>query len=233
MTRLLTFVPGTMCDERVWHPVWDRLGDGVKHDYLPIETARSAAEFRQLFYDAAKHGPLNLIAFSMGGYLAMEFAIGHPEKVASLITVCASAFGLHDAEKAQRASALTYLKTHIYKGIVDQRLNQMLHPDRKSDGAVKQIMRDMDRDLGVETLITQLSETSERIDLSGQLQRISCPTLIISGDSDPFLTQHQMDVMTAAIPGAKSATAPDSGHMVPLERPDWLAAEISKFYSEV
>ena len=231
MTRPITFVPGTMCDERVWHPVWAQLQGKLTCNYLPIHTARSAAEFRQHFHNAADaEGPLNLVAFSMGGYLAMEFAIGHPDKVASLVTICSSAFGLHDEEKKQRQSALEYLKTHIYKGIVDARLNQMLHPDHRSGNAIKQIMRDMDHDLGVETLITQLSETTERIDLSGQLNRITCPTLMIAGDTDPFLTELQLAIMTSEIPNAKSAIAPDCGHMVPLERPLWLAGVLSEFY---
>ena len=231
MTRTLTFVPGTMCTQAVWQPVWDKLGDGLVSDYLAIERSETADAFRQTFLAAAEHAPLNLVAFSMGGYLALEFAITHPDKVSSLITVSSSAYGLHAAEKKQRHSAIQYLKTHRYTGIADARLKQMLHATRHRDEPIKQIMRDMDEELGVETLITQLTVTSERENLMDRLPEITCPSLILGGDEDPFLTLPQKQAMTDAIPNARTDTAPVCGHMVPLERADWLAAQISSFHS--
>ena len=233
MTTHLTFVPGTMCDERVWAPVRERLTGDLTFGYIPLETARTGAEFRSLFEVAHEPTgqPLNLVAFSMGGYLAFEFALQHPGKVASLITVSSSAFGLHEDEKRQRRNAVGYLEKYTYRGIADARLNQMLHPSRQRDEALKQVMRDMDRDLGVETLKTQMREMTERADLFARLHEIACPVMIIGADADPFLTPNQLAAMTNAIPGAVSASASISGHMIPLERPDWLAEQVNQFYA--
>lgn len=230
--KTLHFIPGTMCDARVWQPVRDRLSDAFETGYIPLETARTAPEFRARFHEAleAAGEPLNLVAFSMGGYLALEFAIHHPEKVASVITVCSSAFGLHDAEKAQRTAALDYLERHTYRGIADARIKQMLHPDHFRDDAIKQVMRDMDRDIGLDILKIQLRETSDRTDLSPRLSEIGCPALILGGDSDPFLTADQRTRMASAIPNGQSAEAKHSGHMLPLEQPDWLAEQIRNFH---
>lgn len=223
-----------MCDRRVWEPVWRALGMDFPRAYIPLETARTAAEFRYLIdkeADAAGDEGLNLVAFSMGGYLAMEYTLNHPERVRSLVTISSSAFGLHEAEKKQRRSAVEYLKTHEYGGITDVRIKQMLHEDRHSDKSIRQIMRDMDRDLGTDTLITQLSETSERENLMPRLEGISCPVLLIGGDSDPFLTPEQLQEMADAIPDSKSVSARCCGHMLPLERTTWLASQLRSFYS--
>ena len=221
-----------MCDERVWAHVRERLTDDYSFGYIPLETARTGSEFRTLFEDAyaATGQPLNLIAFSMGGYLALEFALKHPGKTASLITVSSSAYDLHENEKRQRRNAVDYLEKYTYRGIADARLNQMLHSSRHKDEAIKQVMRDMDQGLGVETLKIQMREMTEREDLFARLPEITCPVMIIGGDADPFLTPDQLSAMTNAIPGAVSASATTSGHMIPLERPDWLAQQVDGFY---
>ena len=66
---------------------------------------------------AARSAPLHLVAFSMGGYLALDFALEHPDSVASLVTVGSSAFGLTVAEKAERVRALELLAKHDYRGM--------------------------------------------------------------------------------------------------------------------
>ena len=234
MKRTLTFVPGTMCDRRVWDPVWNALQDGFGFDYIPIETARNRQDVRALF-ETARNGEekLNLIAFSMGGYMAIEFALRHPERVNTLTTVSSSAFGLHDEEKRQRLATIRFLETANYVGVTDRRLNQMLHPDHRRDEHIKGIMRAMDRDLGRDVLIAQLRETSDRVDLGPRLPELTCPVHLIGADADPFLTPAQLAAMQRAIPDARASLAKDSGHMVPLERPDWLAGVIRTFFSEI
>lgn len=233
MGKTLHFVPGTMCDARVWQPVRDRVSSGFETAYIPLETARNAAEFRERFHQAfaAQDAPLHLVAFSMGGYLALEFAIDHPDKIASVITVCSSAFGLHDAEKKQRKAAIDYLEKHTYRGIADARIRQMVHPDHFRDEQLKQTMRDMDRDIGLDILKIQLRETSDRVDLYPRLSEIQCPALILGADEDPFLTPEQRAQMAEALPHGQSAGAENSGHMLPLEQPDWLAQQIIFFHS--
>ena len=38
MTGILTFLPGTMCDQRVWQPVRQRLEPQFSTEYVAIET---------------------------------------------------------------------------------------------------------------------------------------------------------------------------------------------------
>ena len=107
MTRSLAFLPGTMCDERVWAPVRQRLNQGFSTAYIAIETRQTREAMVDLIESAAvADGPLHLVAFSMGGYLALDYALSRPDRVASLITVASSAFGLTDEEAADRVRAV-------------------------------------------------------------------------------------------------------------------------------
>lgn len=232
MTPTLTFVPGTMCDRRVWEPVWRELNGRFPVGYIPIETALTHDGMVRLFDAASAGGLLNLVAFSMGGYLALQYTLDHPDRVASLVVVGSSAFGLSEKEKAERGRAVDYLAAHEYRGIPTSRINPFVHPSHQSDPNVMEVIRAMDRDLGKEVLMAQLRETTTRASLEPRLQELACPVLLIGGDSDPYLSPIDLERMHALIPHSERELAKDAGHMLPLEQPVWLAARLAAFHSE-
>jgi pimeloyl-ACP methyl ester carboxylesterase len=234
MAQNLAFLPGTMCDQRVWAPVRARLEPRFSTTYVATETRPTRAGMLELIHSAAATGgPLHLVAFSMGGYLALEYALTHPGQVASLITVASSAFGLTAREAAERVRALELLEKHDYRGISPARINQFVHPSRRSDPAIVDVIRAMDRDLGKAVLVNQLRETSTRASLAPRLGELAIPTLFIGADADPFVSWDSFEQMAALTPGAQIAKAEGAGHMIPLEQPDWLAGRIAAFHASV
>jgi len=230
MPGILTFLPGTMCDQRVWQPVRQRLEPTFSTDYVAIETETTRQGMLDLIHSAALVGePLHLVAFSMGGYLALEYALDNPGRVASLITVASSAFGLTEEEAAERVRALDLLAKHDYRGIPQARINQFVHPSHRADPAVADVIRAMDRDLGKPVLMAQLKETSTRVSLAPRLPELDIPVLLIGADSDPFVPWRSIERMGELIPHARILEAEDAGHMIPLEQPDWLASRIREF----
>jgi pimeloyl-ACP methyl ester carboxylesterase len=230
MSGILTFLPGTMCDQRVWQPVRQRLEPQFSTDYVAIETESTRQGMLGLIHSAASTGdPLHLVAFSMGGYLALEYALENPGRVASLVTVASSAFGLTEDEAAERVRALDLLAKHEYRGIPQARINQFVHPSHQADPAVADVIRAMDRDLGKPVLVAQLKETSTRTSLAPRLGELDIPVLLIGADSDPFVPWRSIERMGELIPGARILEARDAGHMIPLEQPDWLAKQIRDF----
>jgi pimeloyl-ACP methyl ester carboxylesterase len=230
MPRTLTFLPGTMCDQRLWAPVRTRLDTHFSTAYLPIESQATREGMLALLVLAADPAPLHLVAFSMGGYLALDFALEHPDRVASLVAVGSSAFGLTETEKAERGRALELLARHDYRGMATSRLQQFVHPSRWTRPEVVGVIRAMERDLGKEMLVAQLKETSARHSLCPQLWQLQIDILLIGADTDRFVPWSDIEEMTRLIPHAQSVLAKDAGHMLPLEQPDWLAAQIIRFH---
>jgi pimeloyl-ACP methyl ester carboxylesterase len=220
-----------MCDQRLWAPVWRELGNRFETRYVPLETASTRAGMRKLIANAGSAGDcINIIGFSMGGYFALEYALENPHRVASLVMIAASAYGLTEAEIAERRKAVAYLATHEYRGIAAARVAQFVHPSRTNDPAVAGTMRDMDHDLGKETLIAQLKETTDRVSLGPRLGDLAMPVMLVGADADNFSPPSTINRMAAAIRDVRASIAADTGHMIPLERPAWLAQQIADFH---
>lgn len=230
MGRSIAFLPGTMCDERIWSAVRQRLPARFSGHYVPTETQTTREGMLALIDSAAvAGGPLHLVAFSMGGYLALDYALSHPGKVASVVTVASSAFGLTHQEAAERVRALAMLEKHEYRGISQARINQFVHPTHQSNPAVVEVIRAMDRDLGKQVLINQLRETSARASLADRLPELVIPALFIGADSDPFVSTETIRRMASLAPTAQMEIVESAGHMLPLEQPHWLASRIAAF----
>ena len=115
-----------MCDERLWNYTQKALGESIilKHVSIPME------ETIETIVDALAvilpEHPINLLGFSMGGYLACAFAVKYPERVNGLIVVSNTATSLLDSERQQREIALNSVTKQGYGGIPKKKAIIML-----------------------------------------------------------------------------------------------------------
>lgn len=70
------------------------------------------------------------------------------------------------------------------------------------------------------------------LDLTGQLEAITNPTLVVVGDIDQTTPPEMGRAVAGAIPGALIAEIPQCGHCPQLERPEALVAAIDRFLSD-
>lgn len=78
-------------------------------------------------------------------------------------------------------------------------------------------------DLGTQRAILRLyrSADPEALAAAGAgLGTLTCPTLVLWGDADPYIAPSFADAFGAAIPGAEVVHLPDAGHWPWLDRPD-------------
>jgi pimeloyl-ACP methyl ester carboxylesterase len=68
-----------------------------------------------------------------------------------------------------------------------------------------------------------------RTDSRPGLGAIACPVLLVFGRADGITTIEHQNEMLAAIPDSRLEIIEDSGHMIPLERPERTNAILQGF----
>ncbi|KQQ40390.1 hydrolase [Duganella sp. Leaf126] len=228
----LDLIPGTLCDERMWARVAPLLGDFALH-HVPLPQARTRAQMHELIasHSASK---TNLVGFSLGAYLAVEYAVAHPERIGTLVLIANSCKGLPPAEIAARQRIVTILEKNVYTGMTRQRLRELLHPDHVTDTAITGPIEQMAVDLGKEVLLAQFVTTIDRVDYMDRLHTLPFPVLIVGAEGDQLVPVADLRAMAARLPDATLALiAEPTGHMIPLEAPAPLAALLHQFYSKL
>lgn len=243
----LLFVPGTMCDQRLWQPMLQTAAGQQLQQQFAIGHAAiwQQTDLRAMLAAVAAPQAAHMIGFSMGGYLALSHLLSHSltepltpsptkqQQVKSLVLIAASAGPLPETEVQGRQQALQWLSTQRYKGMSRKRLAEFVHPAHLHNPLVTGPVLAMDQQLGHDVLQIQLSQTSMRPSLLPQLAQIRCPVLIIAGRDDPLVALAQLEQMTALIPDAQLVVLPECGHMLPLEQPAVLATELLAFYQRL
>ena len=88
------FLPGLMCDQRLWFDTWAELSA----DSTPIAVKFGKHDnINDMLNDVTTHlgmQPVDMVGFSMGGYLALQYALKYPDAIKSLVIIGASATGL-------------------------------------------------------------------------------------------------------------------------------------------
>ena len=206
------------------------LGDTFEFNFIPLHQARTRMEMRELI--ATGSAPeANLVAFSLGAYLAIEHAVAHPERVKSLVLIANSARGLKPAEVQARERIVAVLERNAYAGMSRQRLRELLHPAHLDEEAIVGPIQQMALDLGKEVLLTQFATTIDRPDLMERLAELSFPVLIVGAEEDNLVPPEDLRQMAARFPDASlQMLAGDTGHMIPLEAPEALADHIRHFH---
>jgi pimeloyl-ACP methyl ester carboxylesterase len=156
-----------------------------------------------------------LLGFSMGGFVARVLTLMAPERVSGVAFVCTSARGFTDEERARRMAG----RKHPGGG---NGVARGLHPDRERDPVLLDRLRGMQRRLGPEVWKRQAALV--RKDGYADLERISCPTLVVAARQDRFRAFDETERMARHLPNGRFEVLEDCGHMAPLEKPRELAA---------
>lgn len=178
------------------------------------------------FMDALHLEKAVIAGDSMGGVVAQRFAIDHPERVLGLVLM-GSPVTLRGKPRVQGLwnSTISGLTDPIDPGFLRQWLSGM--PARPVPPEFFETM--LEECLKVPALVwREVNAGLMKDDHSGELNRISAPTLMLWGDRDS-LTEPDQKVLATAIEGSRLVVYNGAGHALTWEEPVRVAADLAAF----
>ena len=177
--------------------------------------------------DAAGIGRGALVGTSLGGMVALDFALDSPERVAALVLVGAGTDD-HDYSEEMQAFDATE-EAAVARGDLDAAVAANLDfwvagPRRTVDEVDPKI-----RELVAEMQQQAFRQSKGHDDLraarldppaSQRLGDVNVPTLVVTGDEDVDDIRVMGDRLARDIPGAERATIAGAAHLPNLERPE-------------
>jgi len=184
--------------------------------------AQMADDLGQIL-SAQSTGPAWLIGFSMGGVIALRFALDFPTLTSGLILIASSCTVGQAGQEffrdrmAQVSSggleALAAINEHDAQGcfsLGDEKL--IAEYQELRIGAVK----DVEGYLNAGRAMARLAEEP----IVQDLNRIDCPTLVIAGETDPYCPPRASEKISETIPGSRLEIVPQAGHCLHWEAGD-------------
>jgi pimeloyl-ACP methyl ester carboxylesterase len=197
------------------------------------DTARQMIDF----VNALDLSEIDLLGFSIGGFVAQEIALIRPALLRRLVLAATGPKGgpgMHGwrediAENARTPETSGETLLYIFFAHTDtsqakgmEFLGRFMTRAEDRDAPTSLALRDAQYDAVVEWGIPD----------HGALQRLTairCPTLVIQGDGDLMIPTSLSHLMAGLIPDAQIRIYPDSAHAFLFQEPAQVAADINAF----
>jgi len=221
------FFPGTLCDERIFLPLWRTLSI-TQRRYVPLQWAASKEEMLALSEDRIlENEKVHLVGYSMGGFIASLVAQRNPANIASVTLIGYNPEGLSKEEIAKRKQLTTMLKQGNFKPDNDAYLSRFIHPSRLNDENVVGVVKSMAQDLGKTTLLNHTLATTPRESTVQTLAKINAPVTFITAQQDAIAPAQVIHKLQNVLPKAVFHNIDNAGHMLMLEQTDAVASIIA------
>lgn len=179
----------------------------------------------------ARDEPVDLVGYSMGGRLALAYAVRNPERVRRLVLESASPGIETEEERARRREDDAALAWRIEAdGIESFVAHWEAIPLFESQGRVPEETRARQREQRLSNHPASLAASLRGLGTGslpsywGSLPDLGVPVLVLVGELDPKFTRIGTR-MAELLPRAGLTVVAEAGHTVHLERPDaWLEA---------
>jgi pimeloyl-ACP methyl ester carboxylesterase len=172
--------------------------------------------------DARGWERIDVMGCSVGGWIALELAARHPERIGRLVLAASAGIRIPDVPMAdmfritvgqeERARELLFHDpTHPLAAVALPSFSDL--PEEQLGAFIKAMAA---------TAKVAWNPYMHNPRLEGLLGRISAETLIVWGEDDRMIPLAYGERLTELIPGARLETIPECGHAIWLERPQPL-----------
>jgi pimeloyl-ACP methyl ester carboxylesterase len=227
-TMPILLVPGLGGSPRIYAPVIPALwrygpvtvANHIRDDNMAVIARRILAEAPPRFA---------LAGHSMGGYIAFEIMRQAPERVARLALINTQARPDTPEASERRRGQIARAKAGEYHAVLDELFLGFVHPSRRGEAALRQLVHEMGDDIGPEAFVRQQTAVIGRADSRPTLATIGCPTLVLTGDEDNTIPNTLSVEIADGVQAAKLTIIPQCGHLSQIEQPQATSDALSEW----
>jgi pimeloyl-ACP methyl ester carboxylesterase len=227
----IVFLPGMMCDARLFAPQIASLSRLAPVMVAPISSGERIEDIAQLLL-AMLPPKFALVGLSMGGIVAMEIMRRAPDRVTRIALLDTNAL----SETPQSAAAYEPWIIGARAGRLEDVLRDMMRPDFLAAGPARMTVLnqffDMARDQGAEVFIRQCRALQRRRDMQSTLRRCKVPALVLCGAEDGLTPVKRHQFMAELIPYAQLHIVEGAGHLPTLEQPEAVTHALANWLTQ-
>jgi pimeloyl-ACP methyl ester carboxylesterase len=232
---------GAFMDRRSWdHQLapFARLFRVVRYDIRPFgessrpEKAYSVPDDLLRLLDHLTIGRTHLVGHSFGGGVALDFALLHPDRVASLVLAASPPNGFVGPDDERKAAGAVFAAVKAgEEAIVKAWLE---HPIWRVSRTRPEVLQEIEaitrRNLAPfrMTFAPYLPVTPPAVERLGD---VKTPTLVLVGDADTAGNRQAADLLAKQIPGASIRIVKGADHALPIGWADQFNAAVIEFIS--
>ena len=225
MTEPLVFLPGMMCDARLFGPQIAALSNDTPVMVAPVNQGERVEEIASVLLDVLPKR-FALAGLSFGGIIAMEILRRAPDRVTRLALMDTNPL----AETPQGAAMREPQIVKVRAGRLHEVMAAEMKPNYLGPGPfaneILEIVMDMADALGPDVFVRQSRALQRRRDQQATLRQCKVPTLVMCGAHDALCPPKRHEFMAELIPFAELRIFENSGHLPTLEEPDATIAAL-------
>ena len=224
-----------------WEPVADRLAErfrvllfdnrGIGESEVPPGpyTAAAMAEDAAQVLDEAEAERAHVVGTSLGGMVAQELALAHPERVDRLVLACTTPGGAGAFPLPQRTLALMAEAASLAPEVALRRFVENALADDASEELVGRIYAHRLASPPDPAGWQAQAAAGAGFDALDRIGGIGAPTLILHGTEDGVVDSRNAALLAERIPDARVRLFEGCGHLFFWEEPDGFVAAVEEF----
>jgi 3-oxoadipate enol-lactonase len=211
--------------------LFDNRGSGRSDQPGPCTIEQMARDTVGLM-DALSIDRANVLGGSMGGMIALQVALDHPERVNKLVLGATSAGGKSRVFPPPEIQKYFYprqdLSAHDYLLWTAAVCYPQEFIDAHPDTVEQKIQANLAYPGTLASYMAQL-EAFMAFDVDERLNTIQAPTMIIIGNQDVLTPPPNSSLMAGRIPGAQMSEIDGAGHIFWISHPEETVTIVTKF----
>ena len=232
----IVFLHGHTLDNRMWQPqlgAFEPVIAPTLRGYGNSKTPSHPFSFAEDIADLLST-KVHLVGLSLGGNVALEFAIRYPQKIQTLTLLDSSLKGFmpDSAQIAAGAAVQSAFENNGLEAAKQTWLGLPLFASARENPVLKAQLESWVADYSGWHWVQNVSPSATIADVSSQLGQIKVKTLIVVGAQDVAYFGNVASYLHQEIIGSSLEVIPKAGHLVNLEQPEVVNRLLKDHFSE-